>query len=277
MRITILVLVLFFSCQTTFAQQIDTGENPPYEWNWTRDGIWTGTAMAANGLGLYFIINKDGISDAELQSIVADEDNISGINRWAAGNSSETAGKISDIPFYLSFAAPLALFFDDEVNDNSGLVLGIFLETMATSGAMYTITAGLVDKSRPYVYAEDYDYDRRVGASGQRSFFSGHTLMTATATFFVAKVYQDFNPGSSKIPYFYAGAALLPAAVGFLRIQAGQHFLTDVLIGYGLGALSGYFIPHLHKKRKHKMSVLPVNGIDFQGKEYTGLSLRYRF
>ena len=278
MRTFVIVLLLVINLQQTFSQTIDTSKNPPYEWDWTRDGIWTGSAIAATGLGFYFIQNKDGLTDAELQAEVARKDDIIGIDRWVAGNSSETASKISDIPFILSFAAPFILYFDDEVNDNGGLVFGIFLETMATSGAVYTITAGLVDKSRPYVYDENYDYDRRVRAGAQRSFFSGHTLMTATATFFVAKVYQDFNPGSPGIPYVYAGAALLPATVGFLRMEAGQHFFTDVLIGYTLGALTGYFVPHLHKKREHKeLSVLPVNSIDFQGREYTGLSLRYKF
>jgi membrane-associated phospholipid phosphatase len=127
------------------------------------------------------------------------------------------------------------------------------------------------------VYNTNESLDRRLNASGQRSFFSGHTSVTATATFFVAKVYQDFNPNSPGLPYIWAGAITLPAAVGALRIEAGQHFLTDVLLGYVIGASVGYFVPELHKKRNKSLSLTPINSLNFIGESYQGLSLKYRF
>ncbi len=267
------LVLLLFSLNLVQAQN----ETSPYEWQWKRDGIWTGTAIAANALGFYFILNKDKLTESELETVVADRDDIIAIDRWAAGNSSQLASDISDIPFFLSFAAPVALFFSDEVNDNGGQIFGLFLESMATTGAFYTLTAGLVDKSRPYVYDENESLRRRLNASGQRSFFSGHTAVTANATFFVAKVYQDFHPNSPGIPYVWAGAIALPAAVGALRIEAGQHFLTDVLLGYTIGASIGYFVPKWHKKRNKSLSLTPVNSINFTGESYQGISLKYRF
>lgn len=267
------LILICFTLQLLQAQKAPS----PYEWQWKRDGIWTGTALAGNALGLSLIVNKNPLSESDLQDEMARIDNINFIDRWAVGNSSQSASDISDFPFYASFAAPLILFFDDEVNDNGGQVFGIFLESMATTGALYSITAGLVNKSRPYVYDEDLALGRRLNASGQRSFFSGHTAATATATFFVAKVYHDFNPNSPGIPYVWAGAAILPAAVGYLRIEAGQHFLTDVLIGYTIGAGIGYFVPELHKKDRRALSIQPVSGLNFLGENYQGLSLKYRF
>lgn len=222
-------------------------------------------------------MNKKGLTESELQTVVAESGSINFLDRWAVGNSSQWARDLSDIPFYASFAAPFILFFDDEVNDHGRQVFGIFLESMATTGAIYSITAGLVNKSRPYVYDENLNLNRRLNASGQRSFFSGHTAVTATATFFVAKVYQDFNPGSPGIPYVWAGAIVLPATVGALRIEAGQHFLTDVLLGYAIGAGIGYFVPELHKKKNQSLRLSPVSGMDFKGDNYQGISLSYRF
>lgn len=249
----------------------------PYEWDWKVDGPWTGLSLLGSGYGLSLIINKKGINENQLQAILNDKDNINFLDRWAAGNYSETAGKLSDIPFYLSFAAPLVLFFDDEVNDNGGQVLGIFLESMATTGTIYGITAGFANRSRPYVYNEKLGLNRRLKNNGQRSFFSGHTAATATSTFFVAKVYQDFNPGSPGIPYVWAGAITLPALVGYLRIEAGQHFLTDVLIGYGVGALVGYFTPELHKVKNTSLGIEPTMATDFEGNLFPAFSLNYRF
>ncbi|MBN8679589.1 MAG: hypothetical protein J0M29_15270 [Chitinophagales bacterium] len=42
-------------------------------------------------------------------------------------------------------------------------------------------------------------------------------------------------------------ASAIPAITGFLRMRAGQHFFTDVAVGYSIGATIGYLIPVLHR------------------------------
>ena len=275
MKLTILLVLSIVINLSGFAQQKSIS---PYEWQWAKDGIWTTAALAGSAGGLLLIQKKDGISEAELLGQVDDQDKINFLDRWAVANHSERASKISDIPFAISFATPILLLLDDEVNEHTAQVLGIYLESMATTGAAYAITAGLVDRSRPYTYSDDVPMARRTSNNGQRSFYSGHVAATATATFFTAKVYQDFNPGSSGIPYVWAGAAVLPAAVGYFRIKAGQHFLTDVLLGYGLGALAGYYIPELHKRRDDsKIGLTALTGRTRFGDTYQALSLNYTF
>ncbi|WP_178988403.1 phosphatase PAP2 family protein [Winogradskyella schleiferi] len=275
MKIIIASLFITLLNLPSLAQQKSTS---PYEWKWKRDGIWTAAGLGASYYGLSLIRNKDDLTPAELQSVMEKQDDINFIDRWVAGNNSDNARSISDIPFALSFAAPFALLFDDEVNDHTAQVLGIYLESMATTGALYTITAGLANRSRPYVYNTENSDFRRLSKNGQRSFYSGHVAATATATFFSAKAFQDFNPDSAGIPYVWAGAAILPAAVGYLRLQAGEHFLTDVLLGYGLGALAGYYIPELHKRKDEmNLGLTPVMGRTRFGDTYQALSLNYTF
>lgn len=279
MKFTALLLTAFLSFNSLAAQQINKQSNgSPYEWNWTRDGIWTGAALAGSAGGLLLIQNKDDITLAKLNEELANQDNINFLDRWVVGNDSEKASSISDIPFALSFAAPFALLLDDEANEHSGQLFGLYIESLATTASIYTITAGLVNRSRPYVYSDNLSDDRRTSNNGQRSFYSGHVAATATATFFAAKVFQDFNPDSKAIPYIWTGAALLPATVGFFRMEAGQHFLTDVLLGYGMGAMAGYFIPEWHKvTRETNFSFAPVSGRTFMGDQYQALSLGYSF
>lgn len=270
-------------CIGFLLSQFITSQNnnsSPYKWEWSKDGIYTAGALMGSTGGFLLILNKDKLTEEELNKVVSKKDGINFLDKWAVGNSSQLASDISDIPFYLSFSAPLILFFEDDVNDNGGLVFGLFLKSMATTGALYGLSAGLINKSRPYVYSNTVNFNRRTSGSGQRSFFSGHTAATATATFFVAKVYQDFNPDSPGIPYIWTGAAILPAIVGYLRIEAGQHFLTDTLIGYGVGALTGFLIPHLNKKRKGKtrhIGFSPISGQTYFGENFHGLSLRLSF
>src|SRR5690554_2073245 len=254
----------------------------PYEWKWVRDGIWTGAGLAGAAIGLHLIKEKDDLTEEEFQRDYVDNlqatiDNINGIDRWAAGNHSESASKLSDIPFAVSFAAPFALLFDDGINDHTGQFLGLYLETLATTATMYTLTAGLVNRSRPYVYSEEAPLDRRMKNNGQRSFYAGHVAASATATFFAAKVYNDFNPDSPERIWIWAGAAAIPAGVAYLRIEAGQHFLTDVVLGYVLGAATGILVPELHKRKSDNIQLYPSSGTSFNGDHYKSMVFSYRF
>ncbi|HET8803420.1 MAG TPA: phosphatase PAP2 family protein [Aequorivita sp.] len=261
------------------------GSTSPYEWKWVRDGIWTGAALAGSAYGLYLIKEKEDLPQAERaafldeQSLQEKIDKINFLDKWAAGKHNEKASKISDIPFAISFAAPFALLLDDEINDHTGQYIGMYIESLATTAALFTITAGLVDKSRPYVYdnSGDTGEDRRFKNNGQRSFYSGHVAATATATFFAAKVYSDFNPDASGKAFVWGGASILPAAVGVFRMEAGQHFLTDVLVGYVLGAGTGILVPELHKTKNENIDIYPSSGTSFNGDNYNGMAFRYTF
>ncbi len=275
MKKTILTFLVLLISISGFSQT----KQSPYEWDWVRDGIWTGAGIGTSGLGLYFITEKDDITEAELNSIIADQDNINFLDRWAVGNHSENANSISDIPFAVSFASPLVLLFDDEANEHTGQIAGLYIESLATTASLYTMTAAFVNRSRPYVYDESGDTSlaRRISNNGQRSFYSGHVAAAATATFFTAKVYSDFNPDSNGKFWVWAGAAAIPATVGYFRLEAGQHFLTDVLLGYGLGALTGYFVPELHKTKDKAIEVVPSAGMSATGDFYKGIGLQMTF
>ncbi len=267
----ILFILTLLIAITSNAQQ----NSSPYEWNWVKDGIWLGAGLGGTAYGFTLIQDKEGLTLEELNSIKKED--ISGINRWAAGYNSESASAISDIPFAISFAAPFALLFNDGINDHTGQFVGMYFESLATTAALFTITAGLVDKSRPYVYDETLDTKKRLRNNGQRSFYSGHVAASAAATFFAAKVYSDFNPDAEGKFFIWAAAAAVPATVGYFRIKAGQHFLTDVLIGYGLGAATGILVPELHKTKDASLKLSPTAGRNFLGDDYTGMAMSYTF
>ena len=94
----------------------------------------------------------------------------------------------------------------------------------------------------------------------------GNTAATAAATFYMAKVFNDFNPTSKAKPYVWAFAASVPALVGYLRYKAGMHFLTDNLLGYAIGAGAGILVPQFHKiKRLRNVSFVPYGGVSDKG------------
>lgn len=261
----LLFLVLFSFSINSFSQK-----DSPYTTSWAVDGTWIGVALGLNGLGFKLIQEKEDLTAEELASI--SKADVPGFDRWSAGNYSARADEVSYYPFYASFAAPVIMMFTNDQRSHAGQISVLFIETMATTGALYTISAGSFDRSRPLVYNENLpDNERREGGA-RRSFFAGHTAATASATFFAAKIFNDFNPDSWARPYVWTAAALVPAWVGYLRLEAGKHFLSDNLLGYAIGAASGILIPELHKKENSKLSLYPTMGRDYQG-----LSMNYSF
>lgn len=274
---TLVIIVCSLVTSLGFAQEKQKKNESPYETSFVKDGVWITSAIGLNFLGVKLIQDKDDLTFDELNNL--SKDDIWGVDRWAAGYYSEKANDDSYIPFYASFVLPIALLINENERSNAGQISVLFVETMATTGALFTITAGLVQKSRPLVYNESLDPELRIDSDEQRSFFAGHTAATAAGTFFAAKVFNDFNPDSPLKPFVWGVAAAIPASVGYMRIKAGKHFLTDNLIGYAVGAASGILIPELHKKANKNLQIYPTTSFNQGEYNFTtqGLGMSYQF
>lgn len=128
----------------------------------------------------------------------------------------------------------------------------------ATSGTL-VVTAGLTEitkvlagRRRPYTWDPTHaaagvqDYCRGtapVKSDDCKSFFSGHTAITAASSFSAVRSMQLSGRLSSKqdMALAYASASLLTVGAGSLRVAAGKHYVTDIavgaLVGVGLGLL----------------------------------------
>lgn len=244
----------------------DTKNPSPYHTRFAVDGPVCAVGMGLSGLGLYLIQeNKHAPSKEELAAIDADleaaKEDVPKFDRWAAGNFDMDAKKFSDYPFYGSFAMPFLLLLDKDVKGKSGQVFVLYLETMAVTGTLFTMTVAHVERKRPLVYNNDPDNEERTKKHAQNSFYAGHTSASAAACFFAAKVFHDFNPDCKWRPVVWGAAAAIPATVGYFRLKAGKHFLSDNLLGYTIGASAGILIPQLHKtKGMENVSIVPVMG-----------------
>lgn len=273
MRQVVLIIIMIL---ISFNIKSQEGASP-YKTEFWKDGSWITGSVALNVLGVITIQNKEDLTAEEFSNL--DESDIWEIDRWAAGNYSAKADELSYIPFYASFATPLLFLLGEDERKNFGQISVMFVETMATTGALFTITAGTVQKSRPLVYNENLSMDERRDSDAQRSFFAGHTAATAAASFFTAKVFQDFNPDSPAVPYVWAGAVAVPAYVGYLRTKAGKHFLTDNLIGFGIGAACGILVPEIHKIGNEKLDIYPTSQTNVMGTgiDTKGVGVNYSF
>jgi hypothetical protein len=244
----------------------------PYHTRFAVDGTTTLGLGAVSGLGLYLVQQKHGLSAGELANLKKSD--VPSFDRFSAGYYSDRAQTASDYLCYGSLlVAPGLLALNDNARGRYGQVLALYVETMLATDAIFTMTVGTTYRYRPYLYGPEGG-DGRNGKIATNSFFAGHTAHTATATFFAAKVFHDFNPDSPAQPFVWGAAAIIPAAVAYYRIEAGKHFLSDNIVGYTLGATMGIVVPQLHKKADGKgVSVLPMQGLNVNGFSYSGLLL----
>ncbi len=269
--LSFLIVTTASVAQDSTAQVQRTAGSPYTTRFWTDGPILVGS-IGLTALGTKLVANKKDLTLAELAAI--NKSDIPAFDRGNAGYYSEKADDISYLPFWGSFALPVVTaLIDKDQRKNFGQVMVMYTETMAITGALFTITAGTVNRPRPLVYNDKVDTKIRTSNNNQRSFFAGHTAATAAATFFWAKVFADFHPDSKAKPFVWAAAAVVPAVVGYYRYEAGMHFLSDNLLGYAIGAGVGILVPHLHKKKvlNNKVSLSPQYGMD-----YKGLALRYK-
>jgi hypothetical protein len=263
--------LLTAAAPTASAQQADS----PYHTRFAVDGpIILGLGLAS-GYGLYRVQQKSGLSDAELANLKKSD--VPSFDRWSAGYYSESFQTAGDLLCYPTLViAPGLLALNDNVRGRYGQVLGMYVEAMLASDALFTTSVGNIYRYRPYLYGSEGGSGRS-GKIATNSFFAGHTAHTATATFFAAKVMHDFNPGYQGEPFVWAAAAVVPAAVAYTRIEAGKHFLSDNIVGYAVGATMGVLVPQLHKKKSGAgVSLAPMQGVNVNGYAYSGMLLTKR-
>jgi membrane-associated phospholipid phosphatase len=220
------------------------------------------------------IYSKDPIPLDVVQNL--DKNDVNGFDRWGAGLTSKKAAEVSDLFFYGSMPFPLILMFDRHIRKDAGKIGFLYLESMAITGLLYTGSTYLTNRYRPETYAESIPAEDRTRGGNKNSFFAGHVALVGTSTFFVAKVFSDYHPGSPLNYVFYGAAIASTGATAYLRHRAGKHFPSDIVVGLAVGTLSGILVPHLHKNKieEPRLSFKPY--LDMNMGLSQGIKVAYR-
>jgi membrane-associated phospholipid phosphatase len=171
---------------------------------------------------------------------------------WEFGANSQyriSAKKASDIFLFSTIGlAPLVTLLATKNNKTQrNAALAMWYQGAMTTAALTSWTKLAVKRTRPLVYNAQNPTSLLIKADARLSFFSGHTSSVAYNGFYAAQIYSTYYPDSRWKPLVWVLGAGIPALTGVLRVQAGKHFPSDVLMGYAVGAGVALINHRLHR------------------------------
>jgi membrane-associated phospholipid phosphatase len=241
----------------------------PFKLDLTREAVILGTGVFGGFAAITLISNLDPLTIYEVNAL--DPNDVNSFDRSAIGPKQEE--NTGDFLLFMSYALPLSfLAYEDTRKDFPELLL-MYGEVLLITGALNGIVKGISKRTRPYAYYDETTIDKRASTEARVSFYSGHTSVTAAITFFTASVFTTYITDNTARILIWSAAALYPAVTGYLRVSSSNHFPTDVIVGYIVGAGIGFLIPELHKVSKESgLSLYPMKTYDGGG---FGLTLRF--
>jgi hypothetical protein len=231
----------------------------------------TGSLIIAGGLASDYpaigrIKGKADLSAAEITDL--NPGLLNPIDRWALNQSTgqyKLYSTLSDdiqIPMYV--LVPAILAFDKKIRKDWLDLLFMYVEGHVITFTFYNYSwlgPTFQNKFRPITYYTSLPMSDRTTGNNRNSAYSGHTASMAFTSFFLAKVYCDYNPNASKF-LIYTAATIPPLAMAYMRVRALAHMPSDCMTGFTVGAVVGIVLPELHKfsKKGIELGMLSIPG-----------------
>lgn len=164
-------------------------------------------------------------------------------------NFSASAMKLSDGLLAAAVAAPLVLQLDRGIDEDAGRRALIYSEAIAISLFANSLAKYGIQRPRPYTYNSDPRVQEFVGGTGKDSgvsFYSGHASTAFTAAITGSYLFATgAGDRHAKAAVWFMELALAGATAN-LRVRAGKHYYSDILVGALAGGAIGVLVPMLH-------------------------------
>lgn len=249
-RALVVLLVLGALSEPVRAEQPAVAWHPEWQRFRTSEAIVTG-AMLLPIAGALFLYPEP---EANLHGGVLFDDAIRNALVADGRAGRERAWAWSNRPYFGLLAFPLLVdvalvtWGIHGAGDVALEMLAMDLESYALSGA-FSLTMQKLGRVRPSEKgcATDPDYsskcDNPVGLN--QSFVSGHTSIAFTGAGLTCAHHRHLPLYGGGLPDRLVCLTSLVAAsaTGVLRIMSDDHYASDVLLGMGVGLVSGYLLP----------------------------------
>jgi len=183
-----------------------------------------------------------------------------GLDKLGVLKLNDGIASFSDYLLFGGVAAGLALTSIEGAHHGKLLSRSlIFLETLMVIGVATELSKWAVRRARPYTLGSG----QRLGVpDDDLSFFSGHTSFSAGWSFAAVRILDLSHRWPAWMRALgYGGASLLTVGMASLRVAAGKHWPTDVLVGALVGGSLGFLVPELHRsKLPIRLAAAPAPG-----------------
>lgn len=171
------------------------------------------------------------------------------LDRRVENDFSASAAQWSDGLLALTLVSPVLLELPRGLRRDTGQRLLMYSEAVSASLLLNNLAKYLVQRPRPYNYHPDPRVQGYADASGDDahlSFYSGHASSAFAAAVAGSYLFSLGPAGEDAKAVVWLIQTTLATATAGLRVRAGKHFYSDVVIGAVAGSGMGLLVPALH-------------------------------
>lgn len=214
------------------AEERDLTEAQPGTF-YLRHGVVTGSAIVSTAL-LY-----------ELDAVTPRTGSWFSFEDSVESNFSPTAASLSDALLVSTVLVPVVA-----QSGESGTVFGntmlVYGETLSLSVWLNSVVKYAVRRARPYTHHPSPVVHRlmRDRKDANLSFYSGHASTAFSAFVSGGLLYSATHDDPGGRRALWGAQAALAAATAHLRVRAGRHYYSDVVVGAVVGSALGALVPY---------------------------------
>lgn len=244
----LILLILPASALTPAPPDGDSGIAPAHLSLGTQDWYWVSAAALVNIPAQILFRGMDPVDTGALDRNA----DLWPMDRWVAGRYSPIASNASQAMILAMGAVPMVASAWDARQGvqswNSAMADAVvFLEAISLSSALDLIVRSARIHPRPLVYGRQVPARERLAPNASGSFYSGHANGAFLSAVFFAYTYSMRHPDSEYKGWIWAGGLGAAATVAGLRVAAGKHYPSDILVGAATGAFFGWAFPRMHR------------------------------
>ncbi len=195
---------------------------------------------------------------------VCNIDSLNPLDRSVVGWHSAPARTASNVLIAFNIGLPFVLDLIDVAATRPRQAVSGYLQDALILSEVFVVNAALntafkyaLRRPRPFMYepAPDPLGDPEVASLAERSdvdaglsFYSQHSSTAFSLATAYSYLFMLRHPGSRWIVPMWILSEGLAATTATLRVLAGKHFITDIVIGAVAGSAIGLLIPFLHRR-----------------------------
>lgn len=165
------------------------------------------------------------------------------------GRYSESAAAWSDALGTMALATPAFAVAGGGLDESVAHRGIIYAQALSATMLLTNTSKYLVQRPRPHAYSLDPDIvamTKSRGSDSHLSFYSGHSSIAFTGAIAGSYMFAVQSTDETGRAWLWGAELAFASMTANLRIRAGKHYYSDVIMGSLVGAAVGLTVPRIH-------------------------------